>query len=314
MKAFHTGIGLVVGLMVGVPLLTLVATAYQMWDHGGVGLIRPTAVTVQTAPTPATPAPSASPASGANPAAPGGAAAPAAGTPAAPPQPPQPVPGRSAQDFTAHRPTWEAALKSADAKQGQQLAQAGKPGTGVQACVACHGQQGVAQPGGTFPTLAGLSADYLAKQLTDYRNGGRTQPLMNAIAKGLSPQEIGHLAKYYAGLPAPALASSAAGPEAARKLDVQGDNARALPACANCHGLGGRGEGALLPRLAGQPAQYFITQMNAFRNGQRHNDDVGVMQAFAQQLTPQEIEALANYYAQAAARQDAGQAGAAPAK
>ncbi|WP_313492825.1 c-type cytochrome, partial [Achromobacter animicus] len=87
------------------------------------------------------------------------------------------------------------------------------------------------------------------------------------------------------------------GGEAARRLDVDGDGARAVPACANCHGLRGMGEGPLLPRLAGQSREYFTDQMNAFRNGSRQNDDVGVMRAFSQRLTDAEIQALAAYYA-----------------
>jgi len=283
MSTSNHGVGVVMGLMVAAPLVTLLATAYQMWGTGG-GLIRPTAVAVpaEHAPVPA----------------PAGAANAGAGTAAAPAAPsPRRVPGRSAQDFTAYRPGWEAALKTADAQQGRQLAQAGKPESGVQACTACHGARGVAQPDGMFPTLAGQPAEYLAKQLMDYRDGARTQALMNTIAQGLDSREIGHLARYYASLPPPALATLPDEPRAARQLDVRGDNARALPACANCHGLGGRGEGVLLPRLAGQAPQYFIAQMDAFQSGQRRNDDAGVMQAFAQRLTQQEIEALARYYA-----------------
>ncbi|MGE8631894.1 MAG: c-type cytochrome, partial [Achromobacter piechaudii] len=93
------------------------------------------------------------------------------------------------------------------------------------------------------------------------------------------------------------------GGEAARKLDLQGDGARALPACANCHGLRGMGEGVLLPRLAGQSREYFTDQMNAFRSGARQNDDVGVMRAFSQRLTDSEIQALAAYYAGPAPQQ-----------
>lgn len=209
---------------------------------------------------------------------------------------PTPVPGRSALDFSPSRPSWEAPLQKADAKLGQQLASAGRPAGGVQACVACHGAQGVAAPGGIFPTLAGLSGEYMAKQLTDYRSGARNHPLMTAIAKGMTDDEIGQVAKYYASLPAQAVAPKLSGPESARKLDVLGENGRALPACANCHGVQGQGEGPLLPRLAGQPKGYFIDQMNAFRNGQRQNDDVGVMRAFSQRLTPEEIDALGTYY------------------
>ena len=167
----------------------------------------------------------------------------------------------------------------------------------MQACVACHGQAGITPTGGIFPNLAGLTPEYIAKQLADFRQGTRKQPLMNTIAQALSEQEIGQLATYYGSLAGPPLHVGEAGGEAARKLDQAGDGSRALPACANCHGLRGMGEGPLLPRLAGQSKEYFADQINAFRNGSRQNDDVGVMRAFAQRLTDSEIEALGQYYA-----------------
>lgn len=333
MQTNRMGMMVTVGLMIGLPVITLVATGYQMVGLGGEGLIRPTAVTPRAAPVAAPAAAGTAPAAGPTPAAPAGPtqASPAAppsvapatassgapsaavggtATTAAPAAPaaamqgtapaalpaPTPVPGRSALDFSPSRPSWEAPLQKADAKLGQQLASAGRPAGGVQACVACHGAQGVAAPGGIFPTLAGLSGEYMAKQLTDYRSGARNHPLMTAIAKGMTDDEIGQVAKYYASLPAQAVAPKLSGPESARKLDVLGENGRALPACANCHGVQGQGEGPLLPRLAGQPKGYFIDQMNAFRNGQRQNDDVGVMRAFSQRLTPEEIDALGTYY------------------
>ncbi|NMK45114.1 c-type cytochrome, partial [Achromobacter sp. Bel] len=208
-----------------------------------------------------------------------------------------PVPGRSALDFSASRPDWEGFLRGADPQAGKQLAASGKPGAGVQACIACHGPAGITPTGGIFPNLAGLSQEYLAKQLADFRSGTRVQPLMNTIARALTEQEIGQVAAYYGTLAGPPLHVGEFGGEAARKLDLQGDGARALPACANCHGLRGMGEGPLLPRLAGQSKEYFTDQMIAFRNGSRQNDDVGVMRAFSQRLTDSEIEALALYYA-----------------
>jgi len=274
------------GLIVGAPLITLAATLYQMFGQGGDGPIAPSRVEQ--------PAPPQQPA-----AAPTPAPAPAAGQlpPVAEPKPSTPVPGRSATDFGAYRPPWAAALEHADVDAGKQLAQAGK--TGVQACVACHGPAGITPLGGAFPNLAGLTPDYLAKQLWDFRDGSRQHPLMSGLAKALSDAEIAHLARYYGGLPPGAragAADNAAQHEAALRLDTLGDGPRALPACANCHGLQGRGEGPLLPRLAGQPATYFVDQMNAFRSGLRQNDDVGAMRAFAQRLTPEEIAQLSRYY------------------
>ncbi|MFY3455170.1 c-type cytochrome [Achromobacter xylosoxidans] len=291
----RNGILIAVALMVGVPAITLVATLHQMFGTGGEGPIRASAV---QAPAAAAPAASPSPSTAAPTQAPRAAAgatppASAAATPAAP----APVPGRGALDFSASRPAWEGYLRGADPEQGKQLAAAGKPAAGVQACVACHGQAGITPSGGIFPNLAGLTAEYIAKQLADFRQGTRKQPLMNTIAQGLSEQEIGQLAAYYGSLAGPPLHVGEAGGEAARKLDQVGDGTRALPACANCHGLRGLGEGPLLPRLAGQSKEYFADQINAFRNGSRQNDDVGVMRAFAQRLTDSEVEALGQYYA-----------------
>lgn len=312
------GITIAVLLIMAPPLVTLIATAHQMIGTGGDGLIRaaevkaPAASPAQAqapAPTPATAAPAAPAASG-TPATPAAAPAtspaptpstsapaPAAPQAAAPLKPPTPVPGRSAQDFSASRPAWEGFLRGADPEAGKQLAANGKPGAGVQACIACHGPAGITPTGGIFPNLAGLSSEYLAKQLADFRSGSRIQPLMNTIARGLTEQEIGQVAAYYGTLAGPPLHVGEFGGAAAEKLDRLGDGNRALPACANCHGLRGMGEGPLLPRLAGQSREYFTDQMNAFRNGSRQNDDVGVMRAFSQRLTESEIQALAEYYA-----------------
>lgn len=291
----RNGILIAVALMVGVPAITLIATLHQMFGTGGDGPIRASAV--QAPPAPAKPAAPSAPA--AAPAAPATPGTPATTPPTATPAPSAaaPVPGRSALDFSASRPAWEGYLRGADPAQGKQLAAAGKPAAGVQACVACHGQAGITPTGGIFPNLAGLTPEYIAKQLADFRQGTRKQPLMNTIAQALSEQEIGQLAAYYGSLAGPPLHVGEAGGEAARKLDQAGDGSRALPACANCHGLRGMGEGPLLPRLAGQSKEYFADQINAFRNGSRQNDDVGVMRAFAQRLTDSEIEALGQYYA-----------------
>ncbi|CAB3627245.1 c-type cytochrome [Achromobacter pestifer] len=291
------GLTIAVLLIIAPPLVTLIATAHQMIGTGGDGLIRASAV---TAPPAATPAPAPAPAPAVKPPAP---APSSATTPATAPAPTAaaaasaPVPGRSALDFSASRPDWEGFLRGADPEAGKQLAANGKPGAGVQACIACHGPAGITPTGGIFPNLAGLSREYLAKQLADFRSGTRVQPLMNTVARALTEQEIGQVAAYYGTLAGPPLHVGEFGGEAARKLDLQGDGARALPACANCHGLRGMGEGPLLPRLAGQSKEYFTDQMNAFRNGSRQNDDVGVMRAFSQRLTDSEIEALALYYA-----------------
>jgi cytochrome c553 len=49
-----------------------------------------------------------------------------------------------------------------------------------------------------WPNLAGQQEQYLAKAMTDYREGNRTDPTMGPMAKMLSDKEIQDLAAYYA--------------------------------------------------------------------------------------------------------------------
>ncbi len=70
----------------------------------------------------------------------------------------------------------------------------------AEACAACHGQQGVSvEP--EIPNLAAQKEAYLADQLKAFREGKRENPLMNAIAAGLSDADIADLAAHFSGLP-----------------------------------------------------------------------------------------------------------------
>lgn len=71
---------------------------------------------------------------------------------------------------------------------------------------------------------------------------------------------------------------------------------RALAAtCANCHGTEGVAvQGDAMPRLAGLPKDYIVTQMLAFRDGKR---PATVMHQISKGYTPEQIESLATYFA-----------------
>lgn len=66
-------------------------------------------------------------------------------------------------------------------------------------CVACHGQNGIGLSP-SWPTLAGQHEEYLVHALQQYRDGGRTDPVMMPQAAQLSDQDIELLAKYYSSL------------------------------------------------------------------------------------------------------------------
>jgi cytochrome c553 len=64
-------------------------------------------------------------------------------------------------------------------------------------CVACHSADaGETNP--LWPSLAGQNQRYLVKQLRDFRDGRRTDPVMAPLAVALSDQDIEALAAFYA--------------------------------------------------------------------------------------------------------------------
>lgn len=69
----------------------------------------------------------------------------------------------------------------------------------AQACVACHGPNGVSV-NALWPTIAGQHEDYLALSIQKYRDGTRTDPLMTAQAALLDDEDVEVLARYFANL------------------------------------------------------------------------------------------------------------------
>ena len=67
------------------------------------------------------------------------------------------------------------------------------------ACGSCHLMSGHGHQ--ESADLAGLSADYIARTMADFRSGARIDPArMNAIAKGMSDDEIKQAAEWFASL------------------------------------------------------------------------------------------------------------------
>lgn len=173
-------------------------------------------------------------------------------------------------------------------------------GKGAAGCQACHGADGGGQPAAGFPRLAGLNADYLQHQLDSYADGSRDNSVMKATASALSEPERKAMAAYYSRMPVPKAAAPAAAAAAdpiGETLATRGRWAQQVPGCDQCHGPAGVGVGAGFPPLAGQSANYLVAQLKAFRSGTRHNDPLELMRHVAQQLSDQDIDAVAQWYA-----------------
>jgi cytochrome c553 len=70
----------------------------------------------------------------------------------------------------------------------------------AQPCQACHGADGNSTAP-IYPRLAGQYADYLARALHEYRDGGRVNPIMAVYVEKLTDQDIRNLANYFSAMP-----------------------------------------------------------------------------------------------------------------
>ena len=160
-------------------------------------------------------------------------------------------------------------------------------------CFLCHGLEGEsASP--VFPRLAGQHADYIAKQLADFKSGKRNSDTMKPQAEELTPAEMKSLGAFFQ--------SKVVGPRPARDPELlavgkyifsRGNQFSGLPACASCHGAKGLGT-PQLPRLAGQHPRYIEDQLKQFNKRERTNDNA-VMHTIASKLSELETHAVAEY-------------------
>lgn len=178
---------------------------------------------------------------------------------------------------------------------------AGDPAKGQviasQVCVACHGIDGNS-PLPMNPNLAGQHPEYVAKQLMNYSSGSRVNPIMAGMVANLSPEDMKDLSAYYgAQRPRPIAVQNKERVAHGRKLYRAGNAQTGLAACSGCHLPNGAGIPAQFPRLAGQNPEYIVTQLKAFRAGERANDPNNMMRTVASKLSDKDMAAIAEYLA-----------------
>ena len=162
-------------------------------------------------------------------------------------------------------------------------------------CVVCHGPDGNSN-NPTWPNLAGQHAEYIKKQLADYRDGHRKNDQMAPMAIGLSDQDIADLAAYYASLKPEIGQTRPESLELGEYIYRTGDATKGLAACMACHGPAGTGNPAAnYPRINAQHAEYTELQLKAFKAEERANDRNGIMRDIAGRMSNDSIEAVADY-------------------
>jgi cytochrome c553 len=162
-------------------------------------------------------------------------------------------------------------------------------------CAACHTSDGT-RGSAANPILQGQHADYLAKQLAEFKSGKRDSAIMKAMAATLSEADMKNVAAFYASKQAkPGFAKNKDLASVGEKLYRGGAADRMIPACSGCHSPNGAGIPAQYPRIAGQHADYVEAQLVAFRGGARRNN--AAMTGVAAKLSDREIKALSDYVA-----------------
>lgn len=160
-------------------------------------------------------------------------------------------------------------------------------------CFLCHGENGESSSE-IFPKLAGQHANYIAKQLENFKTGKRKSTAMADMSSRLSAEDMVALGAYFE--------SKKSDPESIKDPDLAnvgryifhtGNKFSGVPPCASCHGNDGLGT-ANLPRLAGQYASYIETQLKLFSQRERTNDNA-VMHSIVSNMSPLEIAAVAEY-------------------
>jgi cytochrome c553 len=183
-----------------------------------------------------------------------------------------------------------AAPLTGDAENGKYVAET------QQKCARCHGPNGVSDDPDT-PHLAGQNANYLLKELKDFKSQTRLGPNMYKRVRKLHEQEMIDIALWYQSQSLPEIEPVDVEDLHVPQLVSAGDPARSIPPCELCHAKDGKSVSGNIPVLAGQNVDYLIVEMQFFRDGLRGNDPGGIMETITKKMFDVEFEGLARYYA-----------------
>ena len=179
------------------------------------------------------------------------------------------------------------AVKRGDPQAGSEL---------VATCAGCHGADGNSIVG-QWPTLAGQRESYTLAQLIHVQKGERMIESMMGLLDNYSEDQLRDIAAYYAAQEVKVGQADSINFELGQRIYRAGNLSNGVPACTGCHGPQGKGvESAGYPMLSGQKAEYVVTSLVAYKNGERvHSSNAKIMQGIAARLTTEEIRAVANY-------------------
>ncbi len=159
----------------------------------------------------------------------------------------------------------------------------------LQACMACHGPKGNSQIE-NIPSLAAQPRLFLENQLVLIREGVREIAAMKAVLDGVSDEDIGRMARFFAEQtlqPQPRARDNA--------LHERGQQLAQQTRCGICHlpNYVGREQ---MPRLAGQREDYLVHAMRAMQSNQAVGRDP-IMSASIYGIPDADLKAMAHFLA-----------------
>ena len=162
-------------------------------------------------------------------------------------------------------------------------------------CIACHGLNGMSAVSAN-PNLAGMPAQYIAKQLEHFKSGVRKNAIMQGMSANLTPADMRALGEYYfAQKPtANGIARNKALAERGQKIYRAGIADTKVPACSGCHGGAGAGIPAIYPQVAGQWPEYSYQQLKSYASRERQHP---IMSVISSRLADSDMQAVAEYFA-----------------
>ena len=178
----------------------------------------------------------------------------------------------------------------------------------LEVCAACHGRNGEGGKDGTYPRLAGLKEEYIAKQLRAFKQRERANIAMYPYAteRELPESDIRDVARILSEIELPtempppnATMTSLERLRAAQAVfdvprangDVERGAALYEEECSDCHGPEGWGEDDA-PQLAGQYTEYLRRQLVSFQSGERLNED---MEGIFEELDDRDLQDIFAY-------------------
>jgi cytochrome c553 len=168
----------------------------------------------------------------------------------------------------------------ADAMKGAQLSAS---------CAHCHGTDGNSSSA-QYPVLAGQTPEYLYRQLNDFKEGRRKDPMMSPMVGILSDEDMRNLADFYW-----SQSTSRNNFKTDPALVAQGKKIVEEAKCNACHPPSFKGAKEV-PRVSRQKYAYVVKQLKDYRDNVRTNDN-GQMAPSVNGMSDEQIEALAQYLA-----------------